>query len=66
MRFDYTRARQRACAVYTRSWTFLISSVVLFTGGLAFAGSAAAQPTSAATHATRGSGAGTGGAVCGS
>jgi Putative Ig domain len=40
--------RRRAPAVFSRSWTVLISSVALSIGGLAFAATAAAAPSSAA------------------
>ena len=53
MRIDHARQHRRARAVYSRSWTVLISSAALVIGGLAFAATASAQPAHPVSSAAR-------------
>jgi putative Ig domain-containing protein len=53
LRSDHARQRRWARAIYRRSWAVLISSVALVIGGLAFAGTAAAQTTHPISTTTR-------------
>jgi hypothetical protein len=52
LRFNLARKRGRARAVYSRSWTVLLSTLALLIGGFAFAATASAQSAHTAARAT--------------